>query len=651
MFTLSRLIILSALIASAPYKLALAEFGDPAVYGALPNVTEVRISPDGSTAAALQNVGGKSAVIFYNIDNPNEPPVGARIGDVDARSIDWVSNEHLLLLVSDSRPITTSSGLGKMEFFRWASVSKSTLTAKYLFMRDRGYYLSGAGELMSVLPDQPDKALFARLNTRGRVNYALLAADLNTGRATAIENGSEYTSHWIVDETGKAVARIDYNVDRKRREIHVHQDGASKMKLFKTFPEGKSDPPKFTFYGLNSDKSALFGSTYLGGGRRSLIEFSLETGELSGLVFNDPKYDILDLNYDPWSATIVSVEYIDDLPRTYHINSNDRKLQKSLRAALPGAAPMIVSKSADGMRMIVEAIYTDHPKQFFLFDRAKRSLNMIAPSYTALDGKVAANKEKFDYVASDGLKIPGYLTVPVKKAAGPTPLIVLPHGGPESRSDQSFDYWSFFYASRGYLVYEPNFRGSYGYGLGYRKAGYGEWGRKMQSDITEGVQKLIADGIADPDRICIVGASYGGYAALAGATLTPDLYACAISVNGVSNLPGMLGEEARYSEYAEDYWEKRIGSRFRDVKALNAVSPAKIADQTGPPVMLIVSKDDVVVPPSQSRQMRSALKAAGKPHEYVELDGEDHWLSTGAMRTEMLRRTISFIDQHIGQKN
>jgi dipeptidyl aminopeptidase/acylaminoacyl peptidase len=205
------------------------------------------------------------------------------------------------------------------------------------------------------------------------------------------------------------------------------------------------------------------------------------------------------------------------------------------------------------MKMIVRAVYSNHPDQFFLFDRTKKSLDMIAASYSALDGKNFGAKERFDYQTSDDLTIHGYLTVPAGVAKSSLPLIVLPHGGPEGRDDMSFDWWTFFYASRGYLVYQPNFRGSDGYGFKFRSAGYGEWGRKMQDDITEGVQKLIAQGIVDPNRICIVGASYGGYAALAGATLTPDLYKCAVSVNGVSDLMGMLGGAAISSELAEDY--------------------------------------------------------------------------------------------------
>ena len=642
---------------------AWAQKADPAIYGALPDVSEVQISPDGQFVAILQNIGASSAVLFYDLNNRGAQPVGVGVGKANARGVVWANNDIVLLLVSQSSDVTTASGLKTMEFFRWVSVSKSKSKAKVLLGNEAGFFIGSAGELLSILPNNPRKAVFARASTQGkeqsntrisrlykdeRLGYSLFTVDVENGRQRRLETGSADTQKWIINPVGDAIVRVDYDQRQKRRDVFVKPEGSSRFELLKSIDESDTSGRTITFYGLANKPGALFATTYAGRDKRSLVEYDLETGEISQTLFSNPSYDIARIVYDRDNATASGVNYIDDLPRTYHLNEADRKLQTSLANALPGATPMIVSKSADGTRMIVEAIYTDHPKQFFLYDKTASSLNMLSPSYSALDGKVAAKKEKYDFVSSDGLQINGYLTVPTGASKQSMPLIVLPHGGPESRSDQSFSYWAFFYAARGYLVYQPNFRGSDGYGFDFRAAGHGEWGRKMQDDITEGVQKLISDGIADRERVCIVGGSYGGYAALAGATLTPDLYACAISVNGVSNLPGMLGRAADSSGLAEDYWEIRIGSRFRDVDALNAVSPVKIAAQAGPPILLIHGKDDVVVPIEQSRQMRNALNAAGKPHEYIELDGEDHWLSSTAMRTEMLRNSIEFIDRHIG---
>lgn len=642
-----------------------AQSAGPAVYGALPNVTEMKISPDGTTAAAIQNIGGVSVVVFYDLSGGGEPK-GVNVGSADARDIEWADNDHLLLMVSQSSDVPTSSGIQTIEFFRWMSVSKSKRKATVLLGNEAGLYVGGAGALLSVLPNDPKHALLARISSsgkagglsrgsrietkkQGQLGYTMFKVNLDNGRARRVETGNEHTMDWIVNEAGEAIARIDYDVRQKSRRVYARPDGGSKFKLAATIDESGATGSTITFWSEADTPNTLYATSYAGADKRALVEFDLASGKISKTLFRSPNYDIDRVLYNPRRAKLTGVRYTADMPETFHLDEGEQKTQSALKKALGGASPKVVSTSDDGNRMIVEVSYADHPKQFFLYDKAAKSLNMIAASYNALDGSVVARKEKFDIVAADGTRVPGYLTVPAGAQKTNMPLIVLPHGGPESRSDQSFDWWSFFYAARGYIVYEPNFRGSDGYGFDFRAAGYGEWGRKMQSDVTEGVQKLIANGIADPTRICIVGASYGGYAALAGATLTPDLYACAVSVNGVSNLTGMLGREARYSKLAEDYWEVRIGSRFRDIDALDAVSPSKIAGAAGAPILLIHGKDDVVVPLGQSRVMRDALQAAGKPHEYVVLDGEDHWLSTGAMRTEMLRKSIEFIDKHIGR--
>ncbi len=643
---------------------ASAQKTDPTLYGALPNVTEAQISPDGQTVALLQNIGAASAVLFYDLNNKGAEPVGVGVGEANAHGIEWADNDHLLLLVSQSSREVTSGGIKAVQFRRWVTVSKSKAKASVIFGNEPGTFMSSAGSLISVMPGDPNKALFARYTKQGRVRsnsrtgrlnrdvgwiYSLFTANLNNGNTKLYEGGEEYTRGWIVNEAGEPVARIDYDDRQELRKIYTKAEGSSRFSLLTSFEEARSDGVTISFLGLATKPNTLLATTFGGRDKRSLVEFDLVTGEVGDTLFSNSSYDISRIVYDPRKATATGVRYVDDLPRTYHLDEADRSLQASLAKALPGAAPMIVSKSADGTRMIVEAIYTDHPKQFFLFDQTARSLNMLSPSYTALDGKVIAAKEKYDYVSSDGLQIGGYLTAPADAAKQSMPLIVLPHGGPWARDDQSFEWWSFFYAARGYLVYQPNFRGSDGYGFDFRAAGNGEWGRKMQDDITEGVQKLITDGIADPRRICIAGGSYGGYAALAGATLTPDLYACAVSVNGLSNLPQLLGRNSQAAGLEDEYWVKRIGSRFKDGDALSAVSPAKIAAQAGPPILLIHGRDDVVVPIEQSKQMRNALKSAGKAHEYVELEGGDHGLSDAATRIEMLRTSIDFIDRHIGE--
>ena len=239
----------------------------------------------------------------------------------------------------------------------------------------------------------------------------------------------------------------------------------------------------------------------------------------------------------------------------------------------------------------------------------------------------------------------GVLTLPPGKEAKGLPLVVLPHGGPHSEDTVSFDWWAQAFASRGYAVFQPNFRGSTNRNDAFKLAGYGEWGRKMQTDISDGVAALAKKGIIDPERACIVGASYGGYAALAGVTLQHDLYRCAVAVAPVSDLRDMYREDYRASgdlKITKSSLLEQLGPMDR----WDAVSPRRHAAQADAPILLIHGRDDTVVPYSHSHRMADALKDSGKPFELITLDGEDHWLSLSTTRRQMLEASVGFVQKH-----
>jgi dipeptidyl aminopeptidase/acylaminoacyl peptidase len=222
----------------------------------------------------------------------------------------------------------------------------------------------------------------------------------------------------------------------------------------------------------------------------------------------------------------------------------------------------------------------------------------------------------------------------------------MPHGGPASADTERFDWWAQALADQGYAVLQPNYRGS-NVTLKLMEAGYGEWGRKMQTDLSDGVQYLAKEGVIDPSRVCIVGASYGGYAALAGVTLQSGIYRCSVSVAGISDLPRMrswtkdnqLGMAARY-------WDRFWGVAEHDKEGLKVISPIEHVQAVTAPILLIHGRDDTVVPFEQSEVMLSALKRAGKPVEMVTLKHEDHWLSSSETRLQMLEATVAFLRAH-----
>jgi dipeptidyl aminopeptidase/acylaminoacyl peptidase len=253
------------------------------------------------------------------------------------------------------------------------------------------------------------------------------------------------------------------------------------------------------------------------------------------------------------------------------------------------------------------------------------------------------------YAAADGTRIPAYLTLPRDRAPKALPLIVLPHGGPAVRDTADFDWWPQALADQGYAVLQPNYRGS-SLSWKFLSAGFGEWGRKMQTDLSDGVRYLAKEGVIDPVRVCIVGASYGGYAALAGPTLDPGVYRCAVSIAGISDLKRMLrwvnDQEGRKQSSTQRYWDRFMGVIGPDDPALDAISPIKHVGAVTVPLLLIHGKDDTVVPFEQSKVMYDALRSANKDAQLVTLKAEDHWLSRGDTRLQMLETSVAFLRAH-----
>jgi len=236
--------------------------------------------------------------------------------------------------------------------------------------------------------------------------------------------------------------------------------------------------------------------------------------------------------------------------------------------------------------------------------------------------------------------------------AGAHPTIVMPHGGPASYDAIGFDWMAQYFANRGYVVVQPNYRGSDGFGHAFRLAGHGEWGRGvMQHDVTDALTAAVNSGISDPERVCIVGGSYGGYAALAGGAFTPELYKCIAAIAPVSDLPRMIYDERRDSgrdSWVVAYWTDAIGDVKAERDRLEEISPANFAEAFRAPVLLIHGNDDTVVPYRQSKTMERALERAGKDVELVKLKGGDHWLSTSEMRLDTLRALDAFVSKHLG---
>jgi dipeptidyl aminopeptidase/acylaminoacyl peptidase len=422
------------------------------------------------------------------------------------------------------------------------------------------------------------------------------------------------------------------------------KDGAGWKRIFEAKDNGDA-----YLAGMTADDSAVLMVTNNGEPRTGLWSVPID-GSTARKLIDEPALDAEGLTLDPYDSNVQAVRYSGS-DRPYHwIDPAAQKRYASLTKLFAGRYVDIESRSADSKRIVVEVDGASFPTTFYLVDYSAKSADIVGEQYPGLADKPQGTVRRFEYTARDKYALFGYLTIPAGAAEKNLPLVVLPHGGPESDDSPWFDWWSQFLTSRGYAVLRPQFRGSTGLGDEHRLAGRGQWGLRMQDDVTDGVKALIDQGIADPKRVCIVGASYGGYAALAGAAFTPDLYACAVSVAGVSDLPEMLAYNEKMAGDESDsfhYWRDSIGDSLDG--RIAEKSPARSARTIRVPILLVHGTDDSVVPFAQSEIMARALKDAGKQFQFVTLEKEDHWLSTSATRIRLLSEIEKFLAANLGK--
>jgi dipeptidyl aminopeptidase/acylaminoacyl peptidase len=612
-------------------------------FGNLPAISHVHLSPDGKHFAAVEPVDGRPVVMVYDVNAaPDSKPIGFDEPGGIPIDVYWANDDRLICLYyAVINQVSARHGAFMRVNARAISVSIGDKEPVILLRGVPAYGMNGSTVGVVGRDATGDHVYIVAYDADAHVS--LYRADVEDQRGGEMAGGSSDTADWVAGLHGEPVARLDYTQETSGRKSpiteHLFLPGRdwTDSGTFETFTQGAID-----VYGVTQDGSALVVGRY-SGNTRGAQSFNFATRSFGPVLYSNPDYDIIGALHDDWTGAVTGVVYESDKIESYYFDPVLARIQQGLQTALPGESVEIVSYDEARDTLIVRSGDPQHPATYWLYDTTTKQLKVLAGAYPTLQPTDLGAMKPYPYKARDGLDIHAYLTLPPGKAAHNLPVVIFPHGGPEERDSADFEWWSQFMASRGYAVLQPNFRGSAGYGWKFQSAGFNQWRRAMQDDVTDGVKKLIADGIADPKRICIVGASYGGYAALAGATFTPDLYACAVSVAGVSNLIGLQN-----SVNGMAYWTTRIGDVDKDADALNAASPALHADQVRAPILLMHGEKDVTVPIDQSVQERDALKKAGKDVSFVPIDGDDHYLNLASTRIRVLTEIAAFLDAHIG---
>ena len=484
-----------------------------------------------------------------------------------------------------------------------------------------------------------DKSGVDLKNNNGYLVEELYKVDLETGQFTIAARSDGNTQDWLISPTGEIAARLNYT--RATGAWEIKSSGFAGVELASgTAPTGEVS---LGGYGRSQDTLLV---RIVDGDQDVVREISLKDGKP---IATYPEEEAGTPFYDSASRLWIGSRSPDD---DVTVNLFDPRAQARLTGAVkafPGYVARLSAHSADFKQLIMFTDGGDDSGTYWIVDVTKGVADPIGSPYPSIRPSMVGSTRWFDYKAADGLELRGVLTLPPGGGGKNLPLVVIPHGGPESHDSPGFDYWPQAFASRGYAVFQPNFRGSDGWGRRFRESGYGEWGRKMQTDISDGVGALAGQGVIDPKRTCIVGWSYGGYAALAGVTVQNGLYRCAMSYGGVADLDGMLvhiRERTGGQSAAVRAWKEMLGVTSTVRTDLDSISPSDMAARADAPVLLIHGKDDTVVPFAQSAKMARALRGVGKPVELIAMPGADHWLLQEASRVAMVKASVEFVMKH-----
>jgi len=630
-----------------------------AAFATLPQVTDVVLSPDGRLLAWCDQSGPATTVAVFDLAAKAYKRTLPIDPTLKLRSLLWADDGTLLVQLSQAEGGFIRNP-NIYEMWRTLAVDIASGQSHMLLMGEGERALVTAAQLVAWHTAQPQSVIMSTIDytanaarsetgsrlvdTRNDSGWVrdLFRVDTRTGKGTVIDAGDQYSDEWAVDAQGEPVARSEWHPVRNQFLIEA-KHGGGWQRIF----EGDSE---LRLWGLSGDGKGVIVTGMGKDGRAGAWTVALD-GSGSKDLLPDADAEVVGIALDTFSGMPVAAELGGKQPEVRWLDAAAKQRHDSLAQAFAGREIEVTSRSADGSRVVVQAQGSSNPPVYYLVDFKTGRADIVGEAYPGLDGVKLGTVSSISYQARDGTSIPAYLTLPPGAAAKNLPMVVLPHGGPAAHDGPGFDWLAQFFAARGYAVLQPQFRGSTGYGSAFERAGARQWGGLMQDDVTDGVKAMIAQGIADARRICIVGASYGGYAALAGAAFTPDLYACAVSINGVSDLPAMLTyEQQQQTPYGAEsdtaaYWEQEIGEPS-DPKVA-AASPVNSAANVKAPVLLLHATDDTVVPIGQSQEMAAALGSAGKAVSFVKLDGEDHWLSRADTRLEVLQDTDSFLRKYL----
>lgn len=592
-----------------------------------PEKAYFQISPDGNYISFTQPYESRMNV-FVQKRGSDEIKRVTSVTDRDLSTYFWKGIDRILYM----------KDFGGDENFHLFSVDKNGVGE-----RDLTPFEGTKVHLVDDLEDHDTDVLIG-MNIRNKEIFDVYRLNTVTGETTMVAENPGNIMGWQTDHDGKI--RIATTTDGVNTSILYRATEQDSFKTIMTtnFKESFS-PLFFTF-----DNQNIYAASNLGRDKSVIVKYDIANNRELEVLYSDPDYDVEGLSYSRKRKVLTEINYTTWKPIRRYLDKETENTYAELEKKFPGYEVYLTfhNKNED---VYICRIYNDRTMgSYYLYEKNGKKLTKLADRNPWLKESDMAEMKPISYKTRDGLTIHGYLTVPKGMPPKNLPVVVNPHGGPWYRDSWTFNPEVQFLANRGYAVFQMNFRGSVGYGKAFWEASFKQWGKTMQDDITDGVNWLIKEGIADPKRIAIYGGSYGGYATLAGVTFTPDLYACAVDYVGVSNLFTFLKTIPPYWKPMLDMMYEMVGDPQKDSALLAASSPVFHVDKIKVPLMVAQGAKDPRVNIDESNQIVNALKQRGVEVEYLVKENEGHGFANEENRFDFYEAMEKFLAKHMQVK-
>ncbi|MBL9204065.1 MAG: S9 family peptidase [Opitutaceae bacterium] len=623
--------------------------------------SSMTLSPDGRTVAYVQNLKGLQEIVLRDLDQ--EKPIRL---EMPASRVPWVPQATRIAWLNSQRLIFSLAEGGFSAVDRDGQRLRG-LTGSY---RDRNlsddteiqstgliHFFRGSDEESVLMTEYPSRE--AQYQGEWRVLNApnVIRMHTRTGAWSRVEKNPGTIELWIPDSAG--TLRVALEVKGSIARTVYRKDAQSP---WAPLPGMDWNDPMLRPLALSSDDRTLYVNRKTPKGHWAVYPYDLAEHSFGEPVIAHEHFDIVPNDWRSVangilvqglviardrSRELLGAHFLTEFPRTVWFDPGLDQAQAALNSALPGRINTIISLSDNRQRLLVQSWSSADPGTYYLFDTEAKTLAKLLARMPWIDPAKMAESSAVRLRARDGTLLQAYLTLPPGRGGKNLPLVALVHGGPHTRDVWGYDPDVQFLANRGYAVLQVNYRGSVGFGDAFQKMARREVGGKVQHDITDGVRWAVQQGIADGRRLAIMGVSFGGYSALMGLALEPELYRCGINISGVTDWIELIKDKAEMFPRSFGFNVTLVGDPVKDADLLRSISPVHLVDRMRAPVLIIHGRDDPAVPFPQARGLVNALEKAGKPHEFMSKYNEQHGLLDFRNRVEMYQRIDAFLAKHL----